>query len=80
MHNIIKLDPDTHEILEAALNCLVSLSDAQVTEEGADAIMAIVEALALRFGIEAVEAEIHSSEDGDEIIYKPRGAGLFPDE
>jgi hypothetical protein len=74
------VDEETRSIIEATLNCLVTLADTQVLEEGSDAILAIADALADRFGIDRVEIEetVHTTDEGDEIIYKPK-TGLFKD-
>ena len=74
------VDDETRSIIEAALNCLVTLADTQILEEGADAILGIADAIADRFGIQTVELEdvSHTTDDGDEIIYKPK-SGLFND-
>jgi hypothetical protein len=74
------VDEETQALIEATLNCLVTLADTQILEEGSDAIMVIADTLAQRFGIERIEVEetVHSTDDGDEIIYKPKD-GLFND-
>lgn len=71
-----QVDEETQELLEAALNCLVRLSDAQVSDEGIDGLLSIAEQLSEAFGIQQLDAEVHYNESGEEIIYKPRG-GLF---
>ena len=75
------VDDETRSIIEAALNCLVTLADTQILEEGADAILGIADAIADRFGIQTVELEdvSHTTDEGDEIIYKPK-SGLFNDD
>jgi hypothetical protein len=80
-HPVYILDAQTQELIEATLNCLVTLADTQILEEGHDAILAIADELALRFGIERLEVEetVHTTDDGDEIIYKPKD-GLFNDD
>lgn len=69
------IDEETRAILEAALNCLVSLSQAQVSEESEQGILSIADSLAVRFGISRIEVEqeIHPTDDGDEeVIYRPK--------
>lgn len=65
------LDPETRELMEVALNCLVSLADAQIQEESRIGIIAIAEQLADAFGIDRLEVEVHEGDDGEEIIYRP---------
>lgn len=74
--NNYDLDPETHELMEVALNCLVSLADAQIQEESRTGIMAIAEQLAETFRIRRLDAEVHAGDDGEEIIYRPP-ADLF---
>ena len=66
-----ELDPDTQDLVEVALNCLVSLADAQVQEESRIGLIAIAEQLADTFGIDRMEVEVHEGDDGEEIIYRP---------
>ena len=77
---IYDVDDETRSLIETALNCMVTLADAQITEEAKQGLLAITDALAQRFAINAVELveEIHSTEEGEEIIYKPKG-GIFQD-
>lgn len=77
---IYDVDEETRSLIETALNCMVTLAEAQITEESKLGLLAITEALAQRFAINAVELveEIHSTEEGEEIIYKPKG-GIFQD-
>ena len=77
---VYSLDADTHSLIEIACNCLVTLSEAQMTEESADSLIAIADALAERFSIGRLAQEIHENEDGEsEIIFKPEHT-LFPEE
>ena len=69
------IDEETRALLEAALNCLVSLSQAQVSEESEQSILAIADSIAVRFAITRIEVEqeIHPTDDGDEeVIYRPK--------
>jgi exonuclease V gamma subunit len=79
---VYDVDEDTMELLEAALNCLVTLSESQLDENSAVALIAIADALADRFGINRHELEetTFRTDDGEEeIIYKPKG-GVMNDE
>jgi hypothetical protein len=59
---------------------LVTLSEAQISEESAANLIAIADSLAERFSIGRLAQEIHQTDDGDEeIIFKPSEA-LFPEE
>jgi hypothetical protein len=77
---IYDVDDETRSLIETACNCMVTLADAQITEEAKLGLLAITDALAQRFAINAVELleEIHSTDEGEEIIYKPKG-GIFQD-
>ena len=75
------VDEATQELLETALNCMITLSDAQIDPNVGDALVAIADSLAERFAINRFEVEetIHTDENGEEeIIYKPKG-GIMPD-
>jgi hypothetical protein len=77
---VYSLDEDTHNLIEIACNCLVTLSEAQINEESAANLIAIADSLAERFSIGRLAQEIHQTDDGDEeIIFKP-SAALFPEE
>jgi len=65
------LDKETHELVEAALNCLVSLADAQIDETSRDGLLAITDTLADTFGVDRVSVEVHRTDSGEEIIYRP---------
>lgn len=71
---VYEVDEETRALLEAALNCLVSLSQAQITEESQQGILAIADSIALRFDISRIEVEeeVHRTEEGDEVIYRPK--------
>jgi hypothetical protein len=71
---VYNVDEQTRDLIEAALNCLISLSEAQIAEESAEGILGIADSLAVRFGISRIEVEqeLHTTEDGDEVIYRPR--------
>ena len=71
---VYMVDEETRDLIEAALNCMISLSEAQVNEESAEGILSIADSLAVRFGISRieVESEVHTEDGVDEVIYKPR--------
>lgn len=74
------IDQETLQLLEVALNCVHTLADAQVQEDGRNDLLTIADELGLRFGMAVVELEETSDLDADgEVIYKPKG-GLFNDE
>jgi len=76
---VYSLDQDTHDLIEIACNCLVTLAEAQVNEEAAQGLMVIAERLAERFSIARLDQEIHKNEDGEEeLIFRP-GQSLFPE-
>jgi hypothetical protein len=77
---IYAVDDETRLLIETACNCIVALSEAQLLEESKQGLLSIADALASRFAIQAleVEEEIHSTDEGEEIIYKPKG-GIFQD-
>jgi hypothetical protein len=70
------VDEETRDLIEAALNCMVSLSEAQISEESAQGILGIADSLAIRFGINRIEVEqeVHSEDGVDEVIYKPKNS------
>lgn len=69
------VDADTQALLEVVLNCMVTLSEAQLDEAAAQNLLTIADALAERFNISHTELE--EEHHGDEIIYRPKG-GIFP--
>lgn len=72
-----RVDEQTRSLIEVALNCLVTLSEAQINEEAAESLVAIADNLAARFGIGRLDSEVHTADDGtEEIIFKPQ-KGLF---
>jgi hypothetical protein len=75
------VDGETQTLIETALNCLVTLSECQVDPSAGDALLAIADELADRFGIDRTEVveTVHTTEDGDEIIYRPAGGSILPD-
>lgn len=75
------VDDATEELLMTALNCMITLSEAQIDPMSGEALAAIADELALRFAIDRYEVEetVHTDDDGkEEIIYKPKG-GIMPD-
>jgi len=75
--NSYVLDDETQKLIEIALNCMVSLADAQMLDQARDDLLLCADELARVFNIPHVD--VVESHHGDEIIYKPRG-GVFGDE
>ena len=77
------LDDDTTYLIESALNCMITLADAQVDEASKDNLELIADEIANRFGINSYEVveTVHTSDDGEEeVIYSPLdGLGLGDD-
>lgn len=73
------LDDDTMALVEIALNCMITLSDAQLDDDARENLVTIADELANRFNLVSMEVEEASSNDSTEIIYKPKG-GLFEDD
>ena len=61
----MELDDETREYLEAALNCMMVVADAQIDDESAEALVSIADALAEKFGIEKINTEIVDGFDSD---------------
>ena len=75
--NSYVLDDETQKLIEIALNCIVSLADAQMLEQARDDLLVCADELARVFNVPHID--VVESHHGDEIIYKPR-KGLFDDE
>ena len=76
------VDDHTEELLMTALNCMVTLADAQIDPMSGDALIAIADEIAERFAIDRFEVEetVHTDDNGDEeIIYSPKGGSVMPD-
>ena len=73
------LDDDTMSLVEIALNCMITLSDAQLDDDARENLVVIADELANRFNLVSMEVEEAASNDSTEIIYKPKG-GLFEDD
>ncbi len=73
-----ELDEETQGLIEVALNCLMTLADAQLDEDARQNLVTIGDALADAFGIAQLELEQDTTDSG-EVIYRPKG-GLFNDE
>jgi|SaaInl74LU_5_DNA_1037368.scaffolds.fasta_scaffold24391_3 hypothetical protein len=77
------VDPVTEELLMTALNCMITLADAQVTESDGAALIVIADTLAARFALNKFEVveTVHTDDDGDEeIIYTPKSGSIIPDD
>jgi len=76
------VDDATEELLMTALNCMVTLADAQIDPISGEALIAIADEIAERFAIDRFEVEetVHTDDNGDEeIIYSPKGGSIMPD-
>ena len=73
-----ELDDETQSLVEVALNCLMTLADAQLDEDARLNLVTIGDALADAFGIVQLELEQDTTDSG-EVIYRPKG-GIFPNE
>jgi len=73
---VYTVDEETRSIIEAALNCMVSLSEAQISEEAAQSVLALADDLAIRFNINRIEVEqeVHTEDGVDEVIYRPKNS------
>ncbi len=77
------VDRSTEELIHAALNAMVCVSDCQVDAASAEAMLLLADELALRFGIDRFEVveTVHTYDNGDEeIIYTPKSGSIIPDE
>jgi len=78
------LDDDTTALIESALNCMITLADAQIDETSKDNLELIADEIANRFGINSykVVETVHTGDDGkEEVIYSPQGGlGLGDDD
>ena len=75
--NSYVLDDETQKLIEIALNCMVSLADAQMLEQAREDLRVCADELARVFNVPHID--VVESHHGDEIIYKPKG-GIFDDE
>ena len=75
--NSYVLDDETLKLIEIALNCMVSLADAQMLEQAREDLLVCADELARVFNVPHID--VVESHHGDEIIYKPR-KGIFGDE
>lgn len=77
---VYDVDDETRQLIETACNCIIALSEAQLQEESKIGLVAIADALAERFAIDAIELEEHhhQTEEGEEVLLAPKG-GVFPD-
>lgn len=75
---LYSVDDATLELIEVALNCMVTLSESQLHEDARENLVTIADEIALRFGISAGVIETTTEDDGETIL-RPRG-GIFNDE
>lgn len=64
-----QVSDDIKEMIEAALNCMMVVADAQISDESAEALVSIADALAEEFGIEKINTEVvdGTDENGDPV-------------
>jgi fructose-1,6-bisphosphatase/inositol monophosphatase family enzyme len=75
------VDDETRDIIQVACGLISNLAAVQLDEQARENLLTIADSLAERFAIDSIELEeqIHIGEDGEEIIYKPKG-GIFNEE
>jgi hypothetical protein len=63
------VDDDVKEMIEASLNCMMVVADAQISDESAEALVSIADAIAEEFGIEKINTEVvdGTDENGDPV-------------
>ena len=59
------IDDETQEMLEAVLNMVAQTSTLQITDEGAEGLINLCDAIAERFGIEGRDITIDSVQDSE---------------
>lgn len=78
---IYDVDDDTLDLIEVCVNILHNAAIMQVNEEARQNLHIIADSLAQRFALDSIEVEeqVHETEEGQELIYKPKG-GIFDEE
>jgi hypothetical protein len=78
---IYDVDDDTLDLIEVCVSILHNAAIMQVNEEARKSLHIIADSLAQRFALDSMEVEeqVHETEDGQELIYKPKG-GIFDEE
>ena len=78
---IYDVDDDTLDLIEVCVSVLHNAAIMQVNEEARQSLHIIADSLAQRFALDSIEVEeqVHETEDGQELIYKPKG-GIFDEE
>lgn len=66
--NTYDLDPETRELVEAALNILASVAEIQATDEGLASVYALANSIADRFGIDSRVATVEETADGKIVV------------
>jgi len=61
----VEITDELKEMIEAALNCMMVVADAQINDESAEALEMIAEAIAEEFGIERINTEVLAGKDED---------------
>jgi len=75
------VDDETRDLIQVVCGLVSNLAAVQLDEQARENLLTIADGLAERFAIDSIELEeqIHVGEDGEEIIYKPKG-GIFNEE
>lgn len=78
---IYDVDDETRDLIQIVCGLVSNLAVIQLDEAARENLHTIADGLAERFALESIELEeqIHLGEDGEEIIYKPKG-GIFNEE
>lgn len=78
---IYDVDDETRQLIELACNLISNLASLQLDPESRENLIIIADNLASRFALDSLEVEeqVHETEDGPEVIYKPKG-GIFDEE
>jgi DUF438 domain-containing protein len=63
---VYDIDDETRELLEACLNMVAQASSMQVTEEGAEGLIAIADAIAERFNIASHDITVEEADSREE--------------
>lgn len=78
---LYEVDDETRDLIQVVCGLVSNLAAVQLDEQARENLLTIADGLAERFAIDSIELEeqIHVGEDGEEIIYKPKG-GIFNEE
>lgn len=78
---IYDVDDETRQLIELACNLISNLASLQLDPDSRENLIIIADTLASRFALDSLEVEeqVHETDDGPEVIYKPKG-GIFDEE